>query len=352
MRKNIIRMFAVLIILAGAALLLYPLGRRYMGERTSQKVIRQFWKEAAAAAPEESSTDGGISENPSSGGDAPEEGGQKGGVLDWLLEDLQAYNEKIYAEGQVGLQDPFDYETPSFDLTQYGFSENVIGTIWIPRINQELPIYLGADTESMSKGAALLGQTSMPLGGENTNAVIAAHRGYRGIPFFSHIQELQVGDKIQITTPWDTLIYRVCELKIISPEESSEIYIRPGRDMVTLLTCHPYTINNQRYLVFAERRRDEELQSHEKDLAEAEDSYSESPRQVEEIGEDGVSRITEVPPEIIRPAFYEGAAGTGNDGAGYSNLQLWLESHAVVMGFGLVALVVIIMLIWRRYHGG
>ena len=105
----------------------------------------------------------------------------------------------------------------------------------------------------MAKGAALLGETSMPLGETNSNTVIAAHRGWKGIPMFQNIQQIQLGDKIQITTPWDVLIYRVCDLKIISPDDSREIFIQEGRELVTLLTCHPYTHNYQRYLVFAER---------------------------------------------------------------------------------------------------
>lgn len=49
-----------------------------------------------------------------------------------------------------------------------------------------MPVYLGASTENMARGGALLGQTSMPLGGANTNTVIAAHRGYYGAEYDGH----------------------------------------------------------------------------------------------------------------------------------------------------------------------
>ncbi len=90
---------------------------------------------------------------------------------------MQDYNAEIYAGGQSGLTDPFAYEEAPLDLAAYGYDDDVLAVLWIPRLNLELPVYLGASRENLAKGAALLGQTSMPLGGENTNTVIAAHRG-------------------------------------------------------------------------------------------------------------------------------------------------------------------------------
>ena len=66
----------------------------------------------------------------------------------------------------------------------------------------------------------------------------------------------ELGDKITLTTPWDTLVYRVCELKIIQPDDINAVLIQPGRDLLTLTTCHPYTQNTQRYLVIAEHDPD------------------------------------------------------------------------------------------------
>lgn len=338
MGKHVIRILALLVILAGLLLLLYPLASRYGAAYNSNKVLRQFEEEAADAAASPVGTAG-------DGGD--QKSGEEGTLLDQLFEDLQTYNERLFEEGQAGLHDPFDYETASFDLTAYGFSENVIGTLWIPRMEVELPIYMGANKENMAKGAALLGQTSMPLGGGNTNTVLAAHRGYRGIPMFRNIQKLQIGDKIQITTPWDTLVYRVCEIKIVTPEDSSQIFIQPGRDLVTLITCHPYTKNYQRYLVFAERAEDEEEKSHEEDLEEAAASYSGESRQAEVIDGEGAVSLTEISPESIRPALGEGNFGFGADGAAYSNLQIWLENHVTAIAFGLIAFVIIVMSIRR-----
>lgn len=106
--------------------------------------------------------------------------------------------------------------------------------------------------ENMAKGAAYLANTSLPVGGDNTNCVIAAHTRYKGIHMFKRITELEIGDEIYITNLWETLVYKVVETKVIDPIDSHNIYIKTGRSLVTLSTCHPYPKNYQRYLVYAE----------------------------------------------------------------------------------------------------
>ena len=171
-----------------------------------------------------------------------------------LWEDMTNYNKTIYAQGQSGLSCEYDYQKPSFYLTQYGLEDEVFGVISIPAMELEMPIYLGATNQHMADGAAHLSQTSLPIGGENTNCVIAGHRGYNGASYFRYIEKLKVGDVVSITNLWETLTYRVAEIKIIDPHEVKEILIQDGRDLVTLLTCHPYASGGrQRYVVYCER---------------------------------------------------------------------------------------------------
>ena len=171
-----------------------------------------------------------------------------------LLSAMQAYNETLWEENQAGLKDPWSYTQPSFSLKQYGLDSEIFGVISIPRLNLEMPLYLGATNQHLAAGAAHLSQTSLPIGGNNTNCVIAGHRGYGGATYFRYITELQPGDTVIITNLWETLTYTVCETKIIKPYEVNEIHIQEGRDLLTLLTCHPYGSGGKyRYLVFCKR---------------------------------------------------------------------------------------------------
>ena len=171
-----------------------------------------------------------------------------------LWKDMTAYNEEIFKQGQAGLSCKLDYQQPSFRLADYGLKEEVFGVITIPAMELEMPIYLGATEQHMADGAAHLSQTSLPIGGANTNSVIAGHRGYGGASYFRYIDQLQIGDTVTVTNLWEQLTYRVAEIKIIYPYEVDQILIQPGRELLTLLTCHPYASGGkQRYLVICER---------------------------------------------------------------------------------------------------
>lgn len=178
---------------------------------------------------------------------------QNENILDKLYKKLQEENQKIYEEKQNKLVDPFSYEQSAIDLSEYGIDNNVIGYISIPKINIEVPILLGANTANMKKGAVHLTETSYPIGGVNTNSVIAAHRGYGKATLFRHIDKIGVGDKIHIRNFKEELTYEVYETKIINPDDVSELEIQEGQDIITLITCHPYRVNTQRYIVKAKR---------------------------------------------------------------------------------------------------
>ena len=166
---------------------------------------------------------------------------------------MQAYNATIDREGQQHLSCEYAYEKPSFKLSDYGLEDEIFGVISIPKLELEMPIYLGATYQHLADGAAHLSQTSIPLGGENTNSVIAGHRGWGGASYFRYITNLEVGDEVIITNLWSTTTYEVVEIKIIMPNEVEKILIQPGRELVTLMTCHPYASGGrQRYLVICE----------------------------------------------------------------------------------------------------
>ena len=85
--------------------------------------------------------------------------------------------------------------------------DRIIGVLEIPTLELVMPVYLGASDSHLAAGAAVLGNTSAPIGGVNTNCVIAGHRGWYGADYFRHIDRLQAGDTVTITNLWETLTY-------------------------------------------------------------------------------------------------------------------------------------------------
>lgn len=173
--RRVVQILAAVVFLAGLVLFLGPQVNGWLGQRNSDSAIDTFEAElpaGEASSGEEDSgkaADGDTSEDSEEGESGADSADQyfeevSAESLAALRSELEAYNQQLYESGQSGLRDPFDYENSSFDLTRYGFSQNVIGVLWIPRMQEKLPVYLGANHDNMAKGAGLMGQTSMPLG--------------------------------------------------------------------------------------------------------------------------------------------------------------------------------------------
>ena len=171
-----------------------------------------------------------------------------------LYQAMKDYNQGIYLNKQTGLTEDGIYAEPSFILSDYGVETNAIAVLNIPALDLSMPVYLGANDENMATGAAHMSNTSLPVGGINTNCVIAGHRGYSGADYFKHLDTLKEGDSVQLVTLWNTLNYTVSEIRIIEPYNVEQILIQEGRELLTLLTCHPYASGGRyRYLVICER---------------------------------------------------------------------------------------------------
>lgn len=249
----------------------------------------------------------------------------------------EAYNASLLAGGQDAMDTQEDVEKFALNALDYGYSDNLIGTLRIPRMEIELGLYLGASGENMAKGAAIFGMTSLPLGGESENTAIAGHRGWRGSPMFRDIQLLQMDDPIYVTTPWSTLTYRVCEIRIVTPEDNSWCKIQPGRTLISLMTCHPYGQNSQRYIVFAELCP-EDKPSEEEIRENNEKSFDPAPRQVTQVHADGTVDTVTVDPVAIEPDGRE-------YGAVWSNFVILAEGKMKVVA-GIAAAVVGASGIW------
>lgn len=246
----------MILLLAGGGLLCYPLFEDMVYRFENNAEISRFRNETAQG-------NGASGEN---AGDAGEDTAADDASADsaYLLQTMESYNERIYREGQAGMTDAWSDVDASFDFGFTGLEDEMIGYITIPAMDEELPLYIGADQENLSKGAAVLAQTSMPVGGENTNCVIAAHRGYGGKAMFREIEKLVPGDRVEITNLWETLTYEVVKCIVIDPSDIEAVQIIPGADMVTLVTCHPYTQNYQRYVVYCRREQAEQDSGDEK----------------------------------------------------------------------------------------
>lgn len=255
--KGLLLLILIAIFLLGVRMSYLPYLERQQEEQAIEEEVASFRKLKAVNTE--------LPHNPEDSSDAaPSE------YLPELWSSMVQYNEQLYLTGQENLTDAWSYQAKPFDLPQYGIEDDVIGLVSIPVIDVDMPIYLGASYSNLIKGCAVLTETSMPIGGNNTNCVIAAHRGWNDIPFVRDIEEVTFGDSIFVENLWETLEYRVKEIKIVHPWETHDIMIQNGEDLLTLVTCHPYRENTYRYLVICERYIDTPEAQYEWQLAEQE----------------------------------------------------------------------------------
>ncbi len=178
-----------------------------------------------------------------------------------LFAEAEAYNKGLLST--IVLTDPFD-EAAYAAVTQhyeetFNVSENgLIGFIDIPKIDVYLPIYHGTSTEVLSRGAGHLENTAFPIGGKNTHSVISAHTAYPTETFFDYLTDLKEGDEFYIHVLNRILTYQVDQIKVVLPDDTSDLYVEKDRDLVTLLTCTPYSINSHRLLVRGTRMPDKD----------------------------------------------------------------------------------------------
>lgn len=127
-----------------------------------------------------------------------------------------------------------------------------IGVLYIPRIEEDIPVYMGTTDDVLTIGVGIVENTSIP-GGVGTNSVISGHRGTHNGNFFLHLDDMEIGDDIYYVSDGEILKYTVYETDIVQPDEASKLEIDPLKDKMTLLTCTPYLINTERLLIYGER---------------------------------------------------------------------------------------------------
>jgi len=124
-------------------------------------------------------------------------------------------------------------------------------SIIIPALNIDAPIVQGVDWEALKNGVGQLPNNVNPAEREG-NVVLAAHNDIYG-ELFRYLDQLEIGMEFQIQTERRTYTYRITGTDIVAPQDVYVMDNTPGKATATLISCYPYQVNSQRYIVFAER---------------------------------------------------------------------------------------------------
>lgn len=164
-----------------------------------------------------------------------------------MIKNAEQWNDKLYCQQKgISVDDNLDY------LNILNIGNGIIGTIEIPQIDVNLPIYHGTNDDVLNIGAGHVENSSMPVGGTNTHTVITGHSGLPSAKLFTRLDELKKNDKFYIYVLDEVLAYEIDTIETVLPENAN-YQIEDGKDLATLVTCTPYGINTHRLLVTGHR---------------------------------------------------------------------------------------------------
>ena len=171
--------------------------------------------------------------------------------LQEMLGEAERYNEMLWQTNGVLIGDIeqgiLEEESYQSQLNLSGTS--VMGTLSIPKINVDLPIYHGTEEEILANGVGHLQESSLPVGGENTHCILTGHRGLPNAKLFTRLDEMEQGDLFFLTVCGEKLAYEVTKIEIVHPEDVEGLRIQAEKDLVSLITCTPYGLNTKRLVV-------------------------------------------------------------------------------------------------------
>ena len=218
--NKIFTLILLIVFFVGLSVLLYPALSQYWNARVQSKAIIDYDRMLSTMTEEDYSAE---------------------------LQKANEYNDKLRAL-PYALRD-YRKLSKQYEETANIGGNGLMGYIAIDKLQLEIPIYHGASDAVLNTACGHYEGSSLPVGGESTHSVIMAHRGLPHARLFTDLDKMQVGDIFVINILGQELTYEVDQVKIVLPDDVSDVQIIRGQDYCTLVTCTPYGINTHRLLV-------------------------------------------------------------------------------------------------------
>jgi sortase A len=141
------------------------------------------------------------------------------------------------------------------DILRHARPGAPIGRLEIPEIGLEQVVVQGTGHEQLAEGVGHYADTSMP--GLTGTVGIAGHRTTFGAPF-RHVDQLRIGSRIRLRTPYGTYVYKVFGKRIVSPNDAWVLRRGGSAQRLVLTACHPPYSDAQRLVITARLARSPE----------------------------------------------------------------------------------------------
>ena len=168
-----------------------------------------------------------------------------------ILEEAHEYNERLAETGMRWNMD--DAQLAEYNKQLTIPRTQVMAYVSMPKFHIKCPIYHGTDEAVLQVAVGHIEASSLPVGGPSTHTLISGHRGLPSARLFTDIASIKEGDVWTITVLNETLTYECDQIRVVPPDDLSDLKIEEGKDLCTLITCTPYGINTHRLLVRGHR---------------------------------------------------------------------------------------------------
>ena len=223
-RKHISTIFIILIFLVGLGFISYPTVSNLWNQAHQSRAIATYSKQVEKLDDSENKK---------------------------MLKAARKYNKSLLKKSdhwKLSKKDKKKYES-LLDVSGTG----IMGYIEVPKIDCSLPIYHGTDEGALQIAIGHLEGSSLPVGGKSTHCVLSGHRGLPSARLFTDLDQMEEEDIFILNILGRKLAYEVDQIRVVLPEEMSDLEIEEGKDLCTLVTCTPYGINTHRLLVRGHR---------------------------------------------------------------------------------------------------
>lgn len=186
-----------------------------------------------------------------------------------------AYNQALVpGASEAYTQQGLEAAAKAYETLLNMAGSGIMGYVEIPKIQINLPIYHGTETDTLERGIGHLLGSSLPIGGESTHTILSGHSGMASQKMFTDLEQLAKGDVFYLRVLQETLAYQVSSIRTVLPHDTSLLSIEEGADLCTLITCTPYGVNSHRLLVTGSRIPYEEAETIQADAQDAETTES------------------------------------------------------------------------------
>lgn len=238
LRRNISTIVVAAIFVLGLGLLTYPAFADYWNSFHQSRAILSYASEVSDMTPEEYAA---------------------------IIAEAKEYNRALAETGVKWMltdEERAEYES----LLDYS-GRGIMGYIVIDKIKVMLPLYHGTEESILQTSIGHIEGTSLPVGAltydydekrvmdpeDGAHIALSGHRGLPSARLFTDLDKLIDGDTFTLNILNESYTYQVDQIRVVEPNDLSELQIVPGMDYCTLVTCTPYGINTHRLLVRGHR---------------------------------------------------------------------------------------------------